>query len=769
MQILKFVPLLLTILALAGCDNDPKVARQRYVDTGNRYFSAGKYRQASIFYRRSIQKDARWGESYYRLGLSESKLGKPGDAMRAFQRAAELDPANTDAATRLAEIYLAAYASSDKKPKNLLKEIEDISKRLLDKNPNSFEGLRLRGFIQLANGEKKEALDSFLAADRAKPFQRELATVIFQTMLQNDMRPQAMEYADKMMAKDKTYAPMYDVVYAGYAAKDMVAEAEAILKRKLGAMPEAPEVRVQMAAHYFASKQFEKMQETLDGILKMDKKVVKQPRLTVGDFYFKIRDFDRALTQFDLGAKEDAERKHDYQKRAVETYVFMNKKTDAVRLVEQIIKEDPKDSDAAAMRASLLLQGGSREQVDTAVADLQSAVSRTPQNHVLRMNLAKAHLAKGDADQARVQLQEALKIRPDFQIAKIALSQIYLQRGEFSRALEYAGQVLALDPNDVRGRLLRASALYGSRDLAAAKKDLDVILERYPNLGDALYMLARVHLDSGEQAKAQAIFEKMMQVNPSDPRGIMGRVETLLQTGKGEEGMRVIEAELTKAPERNDIRNALANTAVRVGRYDKAIPEFLKLLAANPKDASVVLRLAETYKRNGDDVNAIKYFKQGGELLPRDPVGPLQLAMILDRQGRMAESKPIYEQVLKLDPGNVLALNNVAYILAETGQDLDQALTYAERAKQKMPANLDVSDTLGWIYIKKNLSDQAINIFAELVKKDPNRAIYHYHLAMAYYQKGDKLNAKKSAQLALTKAPIKQDETKIRDLLSKLG
>ena len=143
--------------------------------------------------------------------------------------------------------------------------------------------------------------------------------------------------------------------------------------------------------------------------------------------------------------------------------------------------------------------------------------------------------------------------------------------------------------------------------------------------------------------------------------------------------------------------------------------------------------------------------------------------MIYDRQGKVADSKPLYEQIVKADPGNVLALNNLAMILAEQGTELDMALTYAERAKQKLPSNIDVADTLGLIYIKKNLSDQAIGVFNDIVKKDPNRSIFHYHLAMAYYQKGDKPNAKKSAQNALTKTPPKPEEQKIRELLAKCG
>src|SRR4029077_6733796 len=127
-----------------------------------------------------------------------------------------------------------------------------------------------------------------------------------------------------------------------------------------------------------------------------------EPRMLVGDFYFKIRDFDHALQQFEAGSNEVAAKKHDFQKRIAETYVFMNKKTDAIRLVEQVLKESPGDAEATAMRATLLLQSGSQDQGDTAGNDLQSAVSRTPQNHVLRLNLAKAFLARGDVDQARV-------------------------------------------------------------------------------------------------------------------------------------------------------------------------------------------------------------------------------------------------------------------------------------------------------------------------------------------------------------------------------
>jgi Flp pilus assembly protein TadD len=145
------------------------------------------------------------------------------------------------------------------------------------------------------------------------------------------------------------------------------------------------------------------------------------------------------------------------------------------------------------------------------------------------------------------------------------------------------------------------------------------------------------------------------------------------------------------------------------------------------------------------------------------------LAVLLDSTGRQAEARATYEQILKLQPDNPIALNNLAYMMAETGGDLDQALTLAQRARQKMPQDPNVADTLGWIYIKKNLSDNAIGIFRELVIQQPGNSTYRFHLGMALYQKGDKPSARKELQAALQSKPSPAEAAKIRELLAKVG
>jgi tetratricopeptide (TPR) repeat protein len=106
--------LILCLFVLASCSRDPEVAAQKYISNGNKYFDRGKYKEASIMYRRALQKNMRSGEAWYRLGLTNLKIGQSGligEARRNFLRAVDLDKANKndDAVAKLADIDLLAY------------------------------------------------------------------------------------------------------------------------------------------------------------------------------------------------------------------------------------------------------------------------------------------------------------------------------------------------------------------------------------------------------------------------------------------------------------------------------------------------------------------------------------------------------------------------------------------------------------------------------------------------------------------------------------
>jgi Flp pilus assembly protein TadD len=236
--------------------------------------------------------------------------------------------------------------------------------------------------------------------------------------------------------------------------------------------------------------------------------------------------------------------------------------------------------------------------------------------------------------------------------------------------------------------------------------------------------------------------------------------------GRFNDAVQIMDSEINKDPKRRDLKLALANVLVRGTQYDRAILIYQELLKDQPDSGDLMYKLAETYRRKGDLNSATDWLRKASDAMPNNPDPLLMLAMVLEGTGKRDQAKPLYEKVLRLQPDQEYALNNLAYIKAEEGVDLDTALTMAQRARQKRPDNNSIADTLGWIYIKKNLSDDAVRIFTELVSKEPKNPTFHYHLGMALMQKGDKAAARKALEVALQNNPPAGEAAKIRELLA---
>jgi tetratricopeptide (TPR) repeat protein len=490
----------------------------------------------------------------------------------------------------------------------------------------------------------------------------------------------------------------------------------------------------------------------------------------VGDFYLRLNDGDEAIRQYKEGMTADSKRKSTYQKRMIEVLIRQGKRGMAAEINDAILRENPKDIDARGLQASLMLEKGD---VQKAMAELQSVVTSAPDNFVAQYNLGRAHQLRGELEQARQRFTEAIRLRTDYIPARVALAQLQVARGDYEAALKSSAEILTMDKLNTPAKLIEAAAYLGMKKYELARQVLDVMLKADPNATDALFQLGVVNLAENKYPAAEASFRKCYQLEPLSARGLLGVVEVLMAQNKEDSAIQLLQSEIQKNPKRSDYHIALGNTAVRAGKYDLAITEFQKVAESSEKGSKgagdAYLRMGETFRRRGDLNNAIVVMQKARETMPDNPLVISTLALILDSAGRKQEARIAYEQCLKLDPRNGVALNNLAYLLAENNGDLDQALTYAQRAKQILPQLNEISDTLGWIYLKKNLTDNAIETFHDIVTKQPTHSTYRYHLGMAYVQKGDKMKASQELQKALKNNPPKDEKDKIEQLLQKLG
>src|SRR5574340_487341 len=269
---MRFLVPIMVLLSFVACNRDPNVVKKRYLENGNKYFSRGKYKEASIMYRNALQKDMRYGEAHYRLGLSELKLGRLPGAVASLRRAVELMKRDReehwDAAIKLAEIYLGVT-----RDKQFVDEAEAIAKGLLERDANSYDGHRLSGdvaFVQaqqkLTTAEKDMAhallaggITEYRRADTIQPNQPSLRMALARALALDLQFPEAEAIYRDVIARDNTLAVAYTELYQLCLYENKLNEAEQVLKDAIAVNPKRYGMMALLATHYYGTRRTQEM------------------------------------------------------------------------------------------------------------------------------------------------------------------------------------------------------------------------------------------------------------------------------------------------------------------------------------------------------------------------------------------------------------------------------------------------------------------------------------------------------------------------------
>jgi tetratricopeptide (TPR) repeat protein len=782
---MRYATLVITALMLVACNRDPEHLKQEYLKRGNDFFKVGKLKEADIYYRKAILQDKKFGEAYYRLALTNLKENAGMAALRPLRVAVELlkpgTPESDDATLKLAEILVTAAGQMEKNDQ-LIKEVQGFTDGLLKRNANSWQGHKLNGDLALLEvrrlvqvqkmPEAKKSLGSAIAEYRASLTGNPgdyLTTIALARSLELDGEvAESEKLFNALTDKDKENTQAYLELYRLYIAERKLTEAEGILKKAIRNNPKDTGLRLELARYYLGTNKRDDLVKML-AEMKSDLKQFPNAYVQSGDFFLRVNQFDEAIKQYEEGIVKDPEKKVVYLKHEVEVYVRSNRMQLATAKNEEILKIDSKDPESRGLKATLSLDKG---EYASATTELQSVVTARPANYVAHFNLGRAYLGKGDVEQARQEFDKAVNLRPDYVMARLAQTQVALLRGDVDAAIHDADDLLRIVPGSIEGLVMKAAALQRAQKFDEARGVLEPALQKNPNAVPLMLELGVIDLQQKKAKEAIAIFQRAYQANPNNIRGLLGESRALLADGQMDKSVEVIREEVQKNPDRVDLQRELGNAQAAAGQFPQAIMTYQALLPKfkDPKQqAGLLVQMGQAYRYMGDVTGSVNAFEKSRAGLPDNPVTIRDLGMLYEELGKKDVAKQYYERALKLDANDPLALNNLAYLIAENNGDLNEALSYAQRAKQRLPTFTEITDTLGWIYMKKNLTDNAIDNFKTLVVQAPGNPIYHYHYAMALNQKGDRETARKECQAALADKPNKSQEDQIRQLLSKLG
>lgn len=420
----------------------------------------------------------------------------------------------------------------------------------------------------------------------------------------------------------------------------------------------------------------------------------------------------------------------------------------AIKVIASI--KDPAYRDLLNGRLALIDQD-----YETAYKLLSNAVRSWPNNPLARYNTGIAALALGKREAAAAEFLEATRVDNDgVTDASLALAQMELQQGNYTRGVEFAHRFLAQ-----KGRVPTPEKV------AAAHRILiqcDVELERYVLAEKSLKILRAIEGQELAFAVELAGFQKKKNgakaavrslrstgldlTDPKNRAGLNILVSNLTALKRTAKAVEAVEAAIEAEPESASLQVLLGEVYLESGEADHAEEAYRKALELNPEEANAQLGLAILMRNRGELEPALKLLQSATALSPSANHYFLT-AGVLEQLGRGDEAIEALRLAVEADPGHTAALNNLAWLLAEQGTHLDEALSVAERAR-RLAGTASVFDTLGWVRYKRGEYLQAERMFKQAIKRQPQPG-YYYRLGLVLEKSGKTPKALEAFQKSL--------------------
>ncbi len=404
---------------------------------------------------------------------------------------------------------------------------------------------------------------------------------------------------------------------------------------------------------------------------------------------------------------------------------FARSKEALALMDENVRRPTPAIEDQRARALVLALRPGKQRE---AIAALEQSFAKAPASPEERFLLARLYEAERDWPQARNHLLDVLTA------------------GEGKNALHIAYFVEALLRHD------------NVEEAAVWQEKLTAVEPRSWRTAEAA---ARLRVRQGKAAEAVQLLQKRLKANAAEilPSALL--LDQLGQTDAAE----ALYRQAMKASKRPDAALALAAHLSRRGKGAEALDLCEGVAAQLPAEAlaGVVAGVVRTANGNAADAaRAERWLKAALAAKPRSPALLLALADLHDQREQLDQAQATYREVLKIEPNNAIACNNLAVMLALQDKGAE--------AKELTGRALDVAgptpfllDTRALAHMALGQHEQAVTDLEEALARQPTGTRY-YHLARAYQSQKNRGGAaaalRKAKSLGLTAAALHPLERK---------
>lgn len=728
------------VAALVVACSNPEVDKVRHFERGNEYAAEGRDEFALIEYASAVRLDPRYGEARLKLAETHERMNNLRAAAPEYIRAADALPDNREAQLKATQILLLAG------------EFEDAKSRvaaLLEKNPQDVDAMLLHANALAALKDPAGALAEIEEAIAVKPDESRTFVNLGAVQMQAGAAKEAEAAFRQAIALDPKSIEAHLALGNFLWSSGRPEEAEAAIEQALAVDPRHLLANRMLGVLYVATSRMAEAERPL----KVVAEAAKTPAATLqlADYYISAQRQAEARNLLEELSKQPAGFAEAETRLAALDYTG-NRPDEAHKRLDAVMARAPAFTLAHVVKAQWLTD---ENKLDEALARAQEAVKSDPNSATAHFVLATVHDRRRDIAEATSAYTEVLRLNPRAVAAQVELSRLNLATGDAEEALRLAEDAKRNEPQNVAARLALARTLITRGDLVRAQTELGELQRGLPDTAIVHVLNGHLQMRRADAAAARKSFQRAHELSPGTVEAIAGLAALDVQAKQIPVAINRVEAEIARQGERPsaELLALAAELYGRNGELQKTEQVLRRAVTVDPRFSDGYAMLGRLYVQQKRLDDARVEFEG---MVKRDPAaaGPrTMVGMILELQGNRDQARRWYEETLAAVKDAPIAANNLAYIYAEQGINLDMALQLATTAKQGLPDHPDVDDTLGWIHYKKDMPNLAVRPLEESLEKRPDSPEVLYHLGMVHAKLGNEAKARASLQRALELNP----------------
>lgn len=732
-------------LGTLGCRRTPEEKAGKFLRDGTGFMSRQDYPRAILSFENAAKTLPGKAEPVYQLGLAYLAAGNLNAGIAAIFRATRLDPKHLRAQAKLAELMA---QSGDK---NLAQSGKKRMQGVLETAPDNIDALNALALDELALGDYQDAERHLKDALQRLPSNLTSSINLALVYLSKREASKAEEVL-RVLRSSAPHSPDVTVAFAEfYMLTGRWAEAEKEFQALIGlpSFANDPRALTGLAA---AALRLGKKEEAEQIYLRLSKLPDKRYKHFYAAYLFAEGRRDQSIKELRRIVESDPNDRAN-RSRLVTAYILVGQPSAAQKLIESALKANPHDADALMQHSQILLRSGKVTEAESDLNEVLHFKPDSPQAHFL---LAQVRSSQGNGELINSELNQSLSYDAAFLPARLELAQRLTVAKSPNAALQLLDSAPEAQKSSLSIALQRNLANFVAGNKQAFRDGVDRALAaartRDVLLQDAIAKL----MDRNFQA-ADAVIEEALRQDPESVRAVQAKALSYSAQNRVAEAAKFLSAQGSQTRSVR-VSEFAGEWLWSEGDHQGARAAFAHARSMDPGYVPASLALAQIDAKDGHADKARAGLEEVVRANPRNLQARLQLASLAETAGDRTGAEEQYRKALEIQPRYSPALNNLAYVLAEKADSLDEALTYAQQAVEGAPGNPDFAGTLGWVFYRKGLYRNALSLLQQAVAADgqsgqANAVVRKYHLGMTYLNLGEREQGTQIISAALRQNP----------------